>query len=439
MSPQAERDRPVAARERRRPLLLVLLVVTAVAAWRYRALLAEEERRAAIAELFDPPASTARPRDQRIALEVVAAFSAPVDIQVAPGMPARLYIVEQTGRIRIVDQGRLLDTPLLDLGDRVKFGGEQGLLGLAFEPAFTTTRRLYINYTQAAHPEGATLIERYTTNADGTVADPSTRTEVLRIEQPAANHNGGQIRFGPDGMLWIGMGDGGRGGDPWDNAESMSSLLGKMLRIDVVGQQTYAVPADNPWVGTQGTPPEIWARGLRNPWRFSFDAATGDLWIADVGQNKWEEVNRVPAPRVGGLHFGWDTTEGSACFEPSEGCDRAGITLPVHTYSHDEGCSVTGGLVYRGSQLHGLSGAYLFADFCAGRIWALRDAGDGTWRREQVYAQKGFRPVAFGADSDGELLVADRGSHEVLRLVRGTPPDGSGQSAAPGSGDGSAP
>ncbi len=237
---------------------------------------------------------------------------------------------------------------------------------------------------------------------------------ILTFDQPAGNHNGGQIQFGPDGYLYIGTGDGGQANDPWDNAENRGVLLGKMLRIAVQGQDSYAIPHDNPFIEQNDVRAEIWAYGLRNPWRFSFDRGTGDLYIADVGQNQWEEVDFQPAESVGGEHYGWDTTEGTHCFEPASGCDDSAITLPVAEYAHDQGCSVTGGYVYRGATYPQLDGVYFYADFCSGDIWALRQGDDGVWQDEIVF-DSDYRIASFGEDEAGELYVLDL-SGSVYRL-----------------------
>jgi glucose/arabinose dehydrogenase len=275
------------------------------------------------------------------ALAVVAGgLQDPLEAQAPPGDP-RLFIVEQAGRIRVLEGGRLLPTPFLDLTRQVSYGGERGLLGLAFHPAYARNGFFYVNYTDK---KGDTRVERYHVSRDPGVADPASRTLVLEVDQPYSNHNGGCLRFGPDGMLYIGMGDGGSGGDPHGNGQNRQALLGKLLRLDVDHAQPYSIPADNPYAHGGGRG-EIWAFGLRNPWRFSFDPPSRLLVIADVGQNKWEEIDAVDARRAG-LNYGWNRYEGTHCYLTP--CDPAGVTAPVIEYSHSDGCSVCGGYVYRG-------------------------------------------------------------------------------------------
>jgi len=277
----------------------------------------------------------------------------------------RLFVTGKSGVIWVVADGDIRRTPFLDISDLVDSGpSERGLLSVAFDPDFSRNGFFYVNYTSKAG-DGDTVIARYHT-ADWQELDPATGEEILRIDQPAANHNGGQLQFGPDGYLYIGMGDGGSAGDPWDNAENLDALLGKILRIKVSGEDGYAIPATNPFLGRDDVCPEIWAYGLRNPWRFSFDRKTGDLYIADVGQNLWEEIDFQPAGGPGGDHYGWNTMEGSHCYDPPENCDASGKVLPVWEYPHPEGCSVTGGYVYRGQLYPQLQGVYFYADFCRG-------------------------------------------------------------------------
>lgn len=354
-----------------------------------------------------------------------AVFSQPAHIAYAPGDSQHLWIVEQTGAIRVYDLSgdRLLETPFLSLQDRISTGGERGLLSIAFHPDFAANGRFYVNYTDRA---GNTQIVEYRVGPDRLVADPSTARPILQIDQPAANHNGGTMAFGPDGYLYIGTGDGGRAGDPWGNAQNLNTLLGKMLRIDVDGGTPYAVPADNPFVGRRDARPEIWAYGLRNPWKFSFDRATGDLYIADVGQNAWEEVNFQPAASRGGQNYGWNRMEGSHCYPANRRCDPAGLTMPVAEYSHEFGCSITGGYVYRGTAIPGLAGYYLFGDYCSGTIWAMStEPAPGyreqpgrqpaMWPFEQLL-QEAMLVTAFGEDAAGELYVADHTGF-VYRIV----------------------
>ena len=327
----------------------------------------------------------------------------------------RTFLVEKVGRIWVVEaNGDIRRTPFLDISDIVDSGpSERGLLSVAFDPNFAENGEFYVNFS-SKEGDGDTVVARYQA-PDGQQADPATGVEVLRIDQPAANHNGGQLQFGPDGYLYIGMGDGGSAGDPWDNAENLQSLLGKMLRIKVSGEATYAIPPDNPFVGRDDARLEIWAYGLRNPWRFSFDRATGDMYIADVGQNKWEEVDFQPADSPGGEHYGWNTMEGNHCYDPPEGCDTSGKVLPVWEYPHPEGCSITGGYVYRGQAYPQLTGLYFYGDFCSGKIYALRQDQDGAWESQPVL-ESGLNIASFGEDESGELYVLDLGGG-VYRLA----------------------
>ncbi len=353
----------------------------------------------------EPPAGSEAHRNVQPALQMIAAgLDKPTHLTHSGDGSGTLYITEQPGRVRVWRDGQLLPTPFLDLTDRVgDRGTEQGLLSIAFSPDFAQSRRLFVNYTDN---NGNTVISGFIANADGLTADPSSEWVVMRIEQPYPNHNGGQIAFGPDGMLYIGMGDGGAAGDPQNFAQNTRSLLGKMLRIDVSqssAAQPYRVPADNPRFG-DGARPEIWASGLRNPWRFSFDRATGDLFIADVGQNAFEEINFQPAGQ-GGQNYGWRFREGFAPYAGDPG--TLALTDPIHQYAHREGgCAVTGGYVYRGSALPSLVGAYLYGDFCSGLIWALRPNGSGGWQND-LLLRTPYNISSFGEDEAGELYVLD--------------------------------
>ncbi len=327
-----------------------------------------------------------------------------------------LLAVEQVGRVRaIAPDGTLERRPVLDISDLVIADGEQGLLGLALHPDFPVDGRLFVDYTR--RKDGATVIAEFKVGPDGR-ADPDTRRTLLTIAQPASNHNGGGIGFDADGMLLIGMGDGGGGGDPDGNGQDPESLLGKMLRIDVDGAEPYAIPEDNPFAGGASPAPEIWASGLRNPWRWSVDRATGDLWIGDVGQGEWEEIDVIPAAQ-GGANLGWNIMEGDACFE-ARSCDRDGLTLPVATISHGDGaCSVIGGHVYRGEAIPELVGAYLATDLCVGTLWVLDAAAALTAGTAELVAvgQGSAQMVSFGEGDDRELYVVDHGG-QVLRVVR---------------------
>jgi glucose/arabinose dehydrogenase len=318
----------------------------------------------------------------------------------------RLFVAEQGGRVYTIDGGTVGSAPFLDISAKVSGGGEQGLLGLAFHPDFPSDNRVFVDYTDT---NGDTVVASFAVPA-GTpdAVDPGTEVVILTVSQPYANHNGGAIAFGPDGYLYIALGDGGSGGDPQNNAQFLGTLLGKILRIDVdrsSGGKAYAIPASNPFVGTSGARGEIWLYGLRNPFRFSFDRATGDLWIGDVGQNKWEEVD-VARAGVGGLNFGWRIMEGDHCYNPSSGCPTAGLTLPVVEYDHSLGCAVIGGNVYRGSAYPVLRGGYLFTDECSGRTWAVSAAAKGAQALVQVGAAPGGI-AGYGESESGELYAAN--------------------------------
>jgi glucose/arabinose dehydrogenase len=327
----------------------------------------------------------------------------------------RVFVVEQTGAIRIVTGGRVLAQPFLDLGDAVVAGGEQGLLGLAFHPGYAHNGRLFVNYTDL---HGDTVVSEYRRAPGNDLrADPASERILLAIDQPFVNHNGGGLAFGPDGYLYVATGDGGSAGDPLGNGQALDTLLGKLLRIDVDsgGSGAYGIPPDNPFVGRDDARAEVWAYGLRNPWRFSFDAGTSTLWIGDVGQSEAEEINRAPAA-TGGLNYGWNLMEGRGCYQPPEGCDRPGLEKPIATYGHAEGCSVTGGYVYRGSRYPALRGAYLFADYCSGTIWGLDAAGPSP--QDPVELLSTERALSsFGLDREEELYVTDLASGELLRVV----------------------
>ena len=305
-------------------------------------------------------------------VQVASGIPAPTVIQSANDGSGRLFLVQQNGLIRILRGGAVGAQPFLDIRNKTRGEGERGLLGLAFPPGFAQKQRCYVNYTDL---NGDTIIAQYRVSSSADAADPASEVVLLKIDQPFSNHNGGQLRFGPDGYLYIGMGDGGSAGDPRSNGQNRGALLGKMLRIDVETEPgRVRVPSDNPFVNVSGARPEIWALGLRNPWRFSFDRATGDLWIADVGQDTYEEVNFQPASSRGGENYGWNFMEGAHCYR--SGCGMDGLALPVAEYSHAEGCSVTGGFVYRGRSFPGLRGIYIYADFCSGFIWGVERQGD---------------------------------------------------------------
>ena len=329
---------------------------------------------------------------------------------------SRLFVVEQTGIIKIIDdQGNVYPTPFLSIEDRVSYGGEQGLLGLAFHPNYEENGYFYVNYTGTS---GNTHISRFSvSDSNPDSANVESENVLLTIDQPYSNHNGGDIRFGPDGFLYISTGDGGSAGDPENRAQDLSVLLGKILRIDVDGGNPYGIPPHNPFVDNPGARDEIWAPGLRNPWRFSFDRETGDLWIADVGQNEYEEVNFEPAASNGGVNYGWRCYEGNHEYNTS-GCQNKGeYTFPIHEYSHSEtgGCSVTGGFVYRGDQYPNLQGHYVFSDYCSDNIWTLYN-DNGDWKQTDQGEFPGNNFVTFGEAADGELYVAGISSGKIFHI-----------------------
>ncbi len=356
-----------------------------------------------------------RPAAEAEKLRLTLAWSGldkPTHISHAGDGSGRIFAVEQRGMVRVIRNGSLLSAPFLDIRDKVGCCGERGLLGIAFPPGFGAKRSFYLNYTDRA---GTTTISRFRISRNEDIADPESEEVILRIEQPYANHNGGQIAFGPDGYLYIGMGDGGSAGDPLNSGQRPDTLLGKMLRIDVEsGRKPYAIPAGNPFAGSGSAKPEIWASGLRNPWRFSFDRKTGDLYIADVGQNDYEEINFQAAASRGGENYGWNVMEGRHCFR-STACDRKGLVLPIAEYDHGKGCSVTGGFVYRGKALPSLQGWYLFGDYCSGRIWGIRKTAD-AWRMVEL-ADTGIAISTFGEDEAGELYAADHRTGNIYRVA----------------------
>jgi glucose/arabinose dehydrogenase len=349
--------------------------------------------------------------------EVAAGLAFPLYLTAPPSDP-RLFVVEKGGAIRVVKDGAVLPAPFLDLTGQVSTDGEQGLLGLAFPPDYASTGRFVVHYTDAA---GDTRVSAFLVSADADLADPGSESVILTADQPFPNHNGGQIQFGPDGYLYIALGDGGGGDDPDGRGQSLDDLLGAILRIDLAGAP-YAIPADNPFMATAGARPEIWSYGLRNPWRFSFDRLNGDLYVGDVGQAQWEEIDYAPAVAgtgVGagrGLNFGWRIMEGRHCFGGG-GCDQTGLVLPVVEYDHASGCSVTGGYVYRGAAIPALQGHYFYADFCAGWVRSLRvDAGEAGAQADWPTLRPGTSIPSFGEDSAGELyLLASDG--RVLKIV----------------------
>ena len=351
-----------------------------------------------------PPETDGEPK----LIEVAGGFSSPVSI--AHAGDDRLFIVEKGGTISILQDGAKVEEPFLDIRGDVSTGGEQGLLGLAFPEDFGQTGLFYVYYTDT---NGDSVLSRFA--SDGQVADRASEQVLLTQSQPFGNHNGGQLAFGPDGYLYLGLGDGGSGGDPQGNGQALRTLLGKLLRVDVSGEE-LAVPPDNPFVATEGARPEIWAYGLRNPWRFSFDRETGDLYIADVGQNAFEEVNFQPATSTGGENYGWKIMEADACFEPRSGCDQSGLVLPIIAYPHggEWGSSISGGYLYRGAEAPALQGSYVFGDYVSGRIWRGDREGD-EWQVTPLF-NPGFNVSTFGEDAAGELYVADYRGGVIYRI-----------------------
>ncbi len=346
---------------------------------------------------------------------VASGLAAPTVIGHAGDGSDRLFVAEQPGRVRILTDGALLPTSFLDISGRLVSGGERGLLGLAFPPGFAEKRYFYVNCTRAG--DGATVLGRFHVSpADPNAALPDSEEVLLTVEQPFANHNGGQLAFGPDGFLYVALGDGGSGGDPQGNGQNLETLLGTLLRIDVeAGEAPYRIPDDNPFVSDPEARPEIWASGLRNPWRFSFDRVTGDLYLGDVGQGSWEEVNFQPVGAPGGADYGWNILEGDACFLPAVGCEPPPrYSPPIHVYGHGPECSVSGGYVYRGPGNPEMQGRYFYGDYCSGRVWGLRRAGN-AWENALV-AETGFRISTFGEDEAGRLYVADHGGGAVYRI-----------------------
>ncbi len=342
-----------------------------------------------------------------VLVETMSGLRNPVDLAHARDGSGRIYVVEQFGLVQEFTDGFQGQSPFMDIRDRVNCCGEKGLLGIAFPPDFSTSRVVYVNYTTTVPGSLHTRVSRFHLYPDAHHVDPDSEEILLEFHQPWGNHNGGQIVFGPNGYLWVGTGDGGSGGDPQDNGQKSQTLLGKLLRIDVSATAgvPYGVPDDNPFVANDEFLDEIWAYGLRNPWRFSFDRETGDLYIADVGQNAWEEVNFQPADSSGGENYGWRIMEGLHCFNPSSGCPTAGLTMPVAEYDRISGMSITGGYVYRGQDHPSLQGIYFFADYVTGNIWGLRQA-NGVWESE-LLLDSAHSVSSFGEDEAGNLYLVD--------------------------------
>jgi glucose/arabinose dehydrogenase len=367
-----------------------------------------------------PPSPPPPPAEPGIAVQAVfpnLSFSQPVSLQQAPGDSTIWYVVEQAGRILVFANDQSANQPIsfLDITDRVVTGGERGLLGLAFHPAFPVVEDAYVSYTASDSNDNLfSILSRFALLPDGSGLNPASEQVVLIVPQDFSNHNGGNVVFGPDGYLYLGLGDGGNANDPNDRAQSTTNLLGAMLRIDVDTGSPYAIPADNPFAVNPTCPlgfaggneacPEIFAWGLRNPWRFSFDSLTGQLWAGDVGQGAWEEVDRISA----GDNLGWKIREGAHCRPPTTGCDTAGFVEPVTEYDHSLGASITGGFVYRGSAISNLVGWYVFGDFASGRIFAVAaDSPIGNAPTELLDTDISI--ASFAQDNDGELYVVDYG------------------------------
>jgi glucose/arabinose dehydrogenase len=375
----------------------------------------------------DGSGSAARPQGLSLKLQRLDSstltFDFPVFLTAPPGDTSRLFVAEKGGRIKLVDkQTNTLIGIFLDISSLVSTGSEQGLLGLAFDPLYSTNGRFYVNYTDTA---GNSVIARYVASADPNVAEPNADLVILTVAQPFANHNGGMIAFGPDGFLYIGFGDGGGGGDPANRAQNRNELLGKLLRIDVsqgAPQAVYSVPPSNPFAGQSSERGEIWSLGLRNPWRFSFDRQTGDLYIADVGQGNFEEVDVATAAAGAGrgVNYGWNVMEASHCYPAGSACNTAGLTTPQLEYDHASGaCSITGGYVYRGSAVPALQGTYFYADFCAGFVRSFRLInGMANELQDWSALRPGGSITCFGEDASGELYLMTADG-QLNRIVQG--------------------
>ncbi|HVD60794.1 MAG TPA: PQQ-dependent sugar dehydrogenase [Gemmatimonadaceae bacterium] len=343
--------------------------------------------------------------------EIATGLSNPLYLA-SPTDDSRLFVVEQPGRIRIIKNGQLLATPFLDITSRVSSGGERGLLSVAFHPSYATNGFIYVNFTDLA---GNTRVERFTVSSNADVANAASSKLILTQTQPFANHNGGLNLFGPDGMLYIGLGDGGSGGDPFGNGQNLGTLLGKILRIDVDHGDPYAIPADNPFVTRAGARGEIWAYGLRNPWRFAFDRLAGLLYVADVGQDRFEEVNVVVSSRSG-VNYGWNVMEGQSCYTTSS-CSQTNLEIPPLVYDHASGCSIIGGYVYRGTVITPLVGRYFYSDYCNGFLKSFR------YENGQALEQKTWdigsigNVTSFGQDAAGELYITTA-TGKVYKIIR---------------------
>jgi glucose/arabinose dehydrogenase len=364
-----------------------------------------------------PTSASSAPASPALAFERIASgFSRPTFVTNAGDGSNRLFVLEKPGSIRIIKDGKVAEQPFLDITSIVRSSGnEQGLLGLAFHPDYERNGRFFVAYTGL---DAANTVAEYHVSADASRADPASARVLFAVPDQFPNHNGGMLAFGPDGYLYISMGDGGSAGDPNGNGQNLNAMLAKILRIDIdSATKPYGIPKDNPFVGRPGARAEVWAYGLRNPWRFSFDRQTGDMWIGDVGQNAYEEVDFQPASSKGGEDYGWNAMEGTHCYKPSSGCSKDGLVLPVVDYSHDGGnCSVTGGYVYRGKAYPALAGRYLYTDYCSGTIWSLtRDAG-GKFANTKLLDGPGSMS-SFGEDEAGELYMTNDSGGAVVRVT----------------------
>lgn len=352
----------------------------------------------------------------QVDLRATPRFALPnvTDIRHAGDGSNRLFLVQVTGTVRVVRDGTLLPAPFIDVSEQVSTGSERGLLSLAFSPRFATDGTFYLYYTDRF---GRSTLARHRVGADPDQADPTSGQVILSVDQPFPNHNGGRLAFGPDGMLYLGIGDGGGAGDPGGNGQDLTNLLGTIVRLDVAVDEGYAIPADNPFAGRDDLPRELWAYGLRNPWRMAFDRETGGLFIADVGQDRFEEVNYQAPGDPGANNYGWNTYEADACFTSCTGGEP--FTSPVHSYRHEGGnCSITGGEVYRGPDYPALDGVYLYGDFCSGRIWGLARDAAGGWQNE-LLLDTDLRLTTFGLDERGNIYAA--GFDQVVLLSDGEP------------------
>lgn len=407
---------------RRIRLLVLLIILLSVLAYYYRSELGIGFEYARSRIMPDSPAGGSgnaayiNPWAKVKLTPFESGFELPVYLANAGDGSGKIFVVEKAGRIMVIKDGKTLEEPFLDIVHKVRSKeSERGLLSVAFHPRYEENGRFFVNYTDL---KGDTIVSEFKISSDPDRGDGNSERVLLRIRQPASNHNGGQLQFGPDGYLYIGMGDGGFFGDPSGNGQDLGTLLAKMLRIDVDAGKPYGIPADNPFKGVSGARPEIWAYGLRNPWRFSFDPETGDMYIADVGEGKWEEVDFQPGGGRRGENYGWNLLEGSHKFKLPDGYDTSGLTFPVVEYSHDEGCSVTGGYVYRGIKSPGLNGTYFFSDYCTGRLWGLRKKSDDSWEWAE-FLETGLSVSSFGEDEAGEMYIIDFGKGDIYRLAEG--------------------